>query len=402
MFHRMILLLMLSLVGILGCTRGQPASGPAAAPEVFVSQPVVRQVTDFEEFSGRTDAMRSVEIRARVTGYLSKVHFKEGSEVKEGDLLFEIDPSTYEAEFQRATAALEFSKAHVEQLAKECERIARLTPSGAASSGEYDKAKGDIAEAKAGVRVAEAALRIATINLGFTKVRAPISGRISRQLIDPGNIVKADETALTTVVTLNPIYVYFDIDERTLLKIQRLHQQSNKARSDQPANMAVFLGLVDEEGFPHQGTLNFVDNRVEPLTGTLRYRAVFSNSSKSDRILSAGLFVRIRMPVGNEHSAILLSERALGTDQGQSFVYVVDDGNKVVHRSVQVGAMQGGLRVIQSGITAKDRVVLKGLQRIRPGDTVEAKEIKMPADSASTLPPLAITPGNAAGNRPSS
>ena len=278
-------------------------------------------------------------------------------------MLFEIDPRTYEADKSKAEAALAQSQAHLERLAKDLKRAQELLPTRSIAQGDYDQIAGDYKEAGAAVKTAQAALRLANLNLEFTKVRAPCDGRVSKQLIDPGNMVQADQTPLTTIVTLDPIYAYFDIDERTLLQLRRM-VRAGKLKSAREAKVKILLRLADEDGYPHEGTIDFADNRVDTMTGTLRLRGVFPNPK---RILSPGMFARIRVPIGEPHRAILVPEEALGSDQGQKFLYVVNGDNEATYRRVQVGSLHDGLRVIKSGLTEEDRVILDGLQRIKPG-----------------------------------
>jgi RND family efflux transporter MFP subunit len=367
---------------LVGCGPSQAQPGPSQQPpEVLVSLPVSREVTDYVDFPGRTEAVNSVEVRARVTGYLDKVHFQEGADVKQGDLLFEIDPRTYQAEFARAEANLGQVQAHLTRMEADYQRASDLLPGRRISREEFDKTVGDRREASAALGVAKANRDLAELNLNFTKVCAPLSGRISRRYIDPGNLVKADETALTTIVSLDPIYAYFDADERTTLQLQRLIRQG-KIRWSPGTELPVLLGLADEDGFPKQGTINFADNRVDPDTGTWRLRGIFHNS---DHALSPGLFVRMRTPIGKPYWATLLSEEALGTDQGQKFVYVVDDKNKVEYRRVKVGRLHHGLRVITEGLTPTERIIVSGLQRVRPGIEVTPKLVDTPVLSAEPV-----------------
>jgi RND family efflux transporter MFP subunit len=386
-----------------GCDRQERASagqekslsGQPQAAAVVVSRPVVREITDYEDYPGRTEAVKTVEVRARVTGYLEKSFLRdpvnrEGKEFAEGEVLFLIDPRIYDAELKRAEGTLQQAKAHLARLELDYKRAAPLLPSQAISREEYDKIVGDRDEAQAAVTMAEAARDLARLNVDFTKVKAPFAGRVGRQLIDPGNLVKADETVLTTIVTLDPIYVYFDVDERSVLKFRRL-MEAGKVKSARESVAPVWMGLVDEveeDGtprFPHEGTINFVDNRVDPMTGTLRLRGVFPNAK---RLLSPGLFARIRVPIGKPHPAILVPEEALGSDQGQSFVYVVTDDNRARKRYVKVGPPQDGrLRVIESGLSRGERVIQKGLQRVRDGALVTLQEETTPG--APSKPPAA-------------
>lgn len=365
---------------VLGCDQARPPQPPPPGPaEVLVSLPVTREVTDYEEFPGQTEAIPMVEIRARVTGYLSRVYFKDGADVNEGDLLFEIDPRPYQAALDRAQATLVQSDVHLKRLDADYQRAQNLYPKGAIGREEYDRIAGDRGEAVAALGVAQANLNLAKLNLEFCKVRAPFSGRISRRTIDPGNMVKADETTLTNLVSLNPIYVYFDVDERTFLRLQRLILQG-EIPSVRDGEVPCQLALADDEAgtFPYQGVINFVDNRVDPGTGTLRLRGVFGNPQG---IIAPGLFVRVRAPVGKPHQAILMTEQALGTDQGQKFVYVVNDKDQAVYQPVKVGRLHNGLRAITEGLQPGQRVVVSGLQRVRPGAQVAPKLVEMPVRS---------------------
>jgi len=391
---------MLSGCGRQERARADSAKGPSGQPQaaaVVVSRPVAREVTDYEDFPGRTESVASAELRARVTGYLEKsflrgVANKEGREVAEGEVLFQIDPRTYEAELKRAEGTLRQAQAHLARLELDYRRAVPLLPSQAISREDYDKIVGDRDEAQAAVTMAEAARDLAKLNADFTRVTAPFAGRVSRQLVDPGNLVKADETPLTTIVALDPIYVYFDVDERSVLKFRRL-MQAGKVKSARDAVAPVWMGLVDEveeDGtprFPHEGTINFVDNRIDPMTGTLRLRGVFPNAK---RLLSPGLFARVRVPIGKPHPAILIPEEALGSDQGQNFVYLVTDDNRARKRYVKVGPREdGGLRVIESGLAGNERVIQKGLQRVRDGALVAPQVAEASAPAAPSKPPAA-------------
>lgn len=375
-----LLLLLLASPAILGCGPSPAQSGsppPPPPPEVLVSQPVTRQVRDYVDFPGRMEAVNSIEIRARVTGYLDKVYFQEGADIQQGALLFEIDPRPYKADLARAEGTVLQSEGRLKRLEADYQRAADLLPRHAIGREDFDRIAGDRTEAAGALAVAKAGRDMAELNLSFTKVRAPLSGRISRRYIDPGNLVKADETALTTIVSLDPIYAYFDLDERTTLQLQRLIRQG-KMQWSAGASLEVLLGLADEDGFPRKGTINFADNRVDPDTGTWRLRGLFANPDQS---LAPGLFVRIRLPIGNPYSATLVSEEALGTDQGQKFLYVVTDKNTVEYRRVRVGRLHEGLRVITEGLGPGEKVVVGGLQRVRPGVEVSPKVVEMPVVS---------------------
>jgi RND family efflux transporter MFP subunit len=358
-----------------GCarTQAQPALPPPQNPEAMVSLPIVREVTDYEDFPGRLEAVNSVEIRARVSGYLEKMHFREGAIVKKDDLLFEIDDRPYKADLARAEGNLIQSEGHLKRLESDYRRALNLLPKNAIGQEDYDKIVGDRAEASGMLAVAKANRDLSLLNLSYTKVQAPIAGRISRRMIDPGNMVKADETALTTIVSLDPIHAIFDVDERTALRLQRL-VRARKMKSPEDG-MPVFMGLADEDSFPIQGRINFADNRVDSDTGTWRLRGVFKNA---DHALTPGLFVRLRLPTSEPYQPTLVCEQALSTDQGQKSVWVVDAANKTSYRRVKAGRQHGGLRVITDGLAPNEKIVVSGLQRVHEGGEITPKEVPMP------------------------
>jgi RND family efflux transporter MFP subunit len=376
---------------VIGCQQPPPPLAPPKPPEVIVTPAVVQQVSDYEEFTGRLEAFQAVEVRARVTGYLQSVHFQEGDTVRKNQVLFKIDPALLKAERDRSQANLEQALARVKRLEADQKRMASL-PAGTVSPQEIDRIMGDLAEAEAAVKSAEAARYAAEVNLGYTEVVAPISGRIGRRLVDPGNIVKADETALTYIADLDRVYVYFDVDERTYLQLARLLESRGQANLAAIRDMPVWMGLVDEQGFPRQGKLNFVDSRVDPNTGSVWVRGEFENS---DRLLTPGLFVRIRIRLGSPRPALLIPERALGTDQGQKFVYVIEEvpadsglegtAPKYVarYRSVELGSKQGLMVEIKKGLSVGERVIVSGLQRVRSGAAIDIREEAPPLNGAS-------------------
>jgi RND family efflux transporter MFP subunit len=254
---------------------------------------------------------------------------------------------------------------------------------------EFDKIEGDLAESKAMIASAKAARDFAKLNIDFTKVTAPISGLISRGLVSKGNLIKADDTLLTTIVSLDPMYVYFDVDERTVMKLRGLVREGKLQSREQNAVAPVLAALGDERGFPHKGVINFSDNKVNPRTGTLQVRGVIENpvvKGKNFRLLSPGLFARVRMPLGESHRALLVTDRAIDTDQGQKILYVVDDKNKVDSRPVRLGAIHDGLRAIEDGLKPGERVIVVGLQQVRPGTVVEPKLVDMPVFSPARKP----------------
>lgn len=367
-----------------GCKKPAPAAAAPKPPEVMVELPVKKQVTEYEEFTGRASAVQTVEIRARVSGFLEKVFFVDGQMVTAGAPLFQIDERPYRAEFDRSAAAIEQAKAKLERLKLQEERGKKLLETTAIPEETFEQIKFDRAEAAGLLAAAEAAHRAAELNLTFTQITAPIAGRISRRMVDPGNLVQADTTPMTTIVSVNPMYVYFDFDERTVLRMRRL-VNSGAMKSTQDSQLPVQIALADEKEFSLTGTINFLDNQVDPSTGTLRVRAVVDNS---DEMLSAGLYLRVRVPIGNPQDALLISEESLGTDQGERFVYVVNEKDEAVYRRVQVGWLTEGRRVIESGLKPGERVVVSGLQRIKAGAKVNPKLAKA-ATSATVQSPAA-------------
>jgi RND family efflux transporter MFP subunit len=347
---------------------------------------VERYVTDYADFTARIAAVDSVDVKAHVWGYLDKVNFKEGALVKKGDVLFELDPRPYEALLNQAKAKVALDEAQLSYDEAEYQRNVKLLSRGAVTQSDFDKTA-----AARGVDIANIAADKATVasrqlDLEYTKVLAPVSGRVSRYVVTVGNLIQSGDqgggTLLTTIVSVDPMYAYFDVDEHTVLRVRRLVREG-KFTSARDGEVTVSLGLANEDGFPHRGTINFVDNQVNPKTGTLRLRGVFPNK---DEALSPGFFARVRVPVGIAHQALLVSPRALDTDQGQKVVYVVDKNNQVVSRPVRLGAIHDGLREITDGVKSGERVIVNGLQQVRPGITVEPKLVDMPNGSAKSQP----------------
>ena len=367
---------------IAGCTH---SPSPTAAPEmpvVPVSQPIQRQVTDYVDFTGRTDAVESVDIRARVTGYLVQMPFKEGSDVKTGELLFEIDPRPYVAQFDQAEAQVRLYQAQL-KLAKTTlarDQVIARTP-GAISLQQLDQDQASVEEAEAQVKAFQASVEVYRLNLDFTKVTSPINGQISRYYLTKGNLVNQDQTLLTTVVSLDPIYAYFDLDEPTLIHVRKAVNEG-RIKLPQSGQVPLFLGLQGEEGYPHQGTVNFVNHQVNPTTGSISVRGVFANPKPAEgaRLLSPGMFVRIRLPIGQAHPALLIIDRAIASDQGLKYVYVVDAQNKVQYRRITTGALQDdGLRVIGEGLKPGEWVVVGALQQVRPRMVIKPEQEPMPS-----------------------
>ncbi len=355
-----------------GC--GKQAQPPPPLPVVSVTQPVVREVVEWDEYIGRLESPETVEVRARVSGYLDKVHFKEGKEVKKDDLLFTIDPRPYQAEFDHANAEYERAVSQTDLAKNDFERAKRLIATKAISEEDYDTKSKTYTAVQAAVRSAKATLDSAKLNLEFTQIRAPIDGRISRAVLTEGNLISSGvagsgATLLTTIVSLNPLYLYGDADERSVLKYLHLRREGTRV-SARDELIPAEMGLADEAGFPHKGYMDFVDNRIDPGTGTMRARGVFSNA---DHSLSPGFFGRIRIPGSGKYPALLIPDRALGSDQAQKFVYVVNAEKKVEFRPVKIGPMIDGLRVVKEGLKPGEQIVIEGLMRVRPGIVVEAK-----------------------------
>jgi multidrug efflux system membrane fusion protein len=364
-----------------GCAPKPPQVAPAEPPVVPVSQPVQREVTDYVDFTGRTEAVEAVDVRPRVTGYLVKMPFKEGSEVKKGDLLFEIDPRPYEAQLHQAEGLVALNQAQFKLAKTTYDRDLPLVAKGAVSQLQIDQEMAAVDEAAARIKASQASLEVYKLNLAFTKVTSPIDGQVSRYYLTLGNLVNQDQTLLTTVVSLDPIYAYFDLDEPTLLRIRRAINEG-RIKRPQDGQVPVFLGLQGEDGYPHRGTINFVNNQVNPTTGSISVRGVFPNPKPKDgaRVLSPGMFVRIRLPLGQAHPALLVIDRAVASDQGLKYAYVLDDDNKAQYRRVTTGALQDdGLRVIATGLQPDEWVVVGALQQVRPRLAVQPEQIPMPS-----------------------
>ncbi len=361
---------LVGLVLLLVACEPRQASPPPPPPKVTVSQPVVRDVVESDEYTGRLEAVESVDVRARVSGYLQTVHFTDGTNVKKGALLFVIDPRPYQAELNRTKAALEQAKAQYERTQKDFARAQQLVKTRAMSQEEVDTRAAEQRQAEEAVQAARAAVDATQLNVEFTQVKAPISGRISREFVTAGNLIMggtADSTLLTRIVSLDPIYGYFDVDERSYLKYARLWRDG-KPTDSREVKISVDLGLADERGFPHQGQLDFVDNRLDPNTGTMTGRAIFLNPNLT---LVPGLFARVRLPGSSKYQALLVPDEAIGSDQTQRFAFVVDDQNIVEYRKLELGPMIDGLRVIRDGLKPEDWVIVNGVQRVRPGAKVD-------------------------------
>jgi multidrug efflux system membrane fusion protein len=354
---------------VCGCTKKQAAVAPAAPPAIPVSRPVTREVTDYIDFTGRTDAKESVNIVPRVTGYLVSMPFREGADVKAGDVLFEIDPRPYQAQYDQAFGQVLLSEARVKEAHADNLRAKELSKTpGAISAQDIDRYQAAEEEAIAAVQAAKASLEVFKLNLGFCRVQSPIDGQVSRYYLTLGNLVNQDQTQLTTVVSVDPMYVYFDVDETTLLRVRKAINEGTVTRYQQ-GEIPVFISLEGEDNFPHQGTINFVNNRVNSGTGSITVRGVIDNPKPDNgiRLLTPGMFVRVRLPIGKPHQALLVIDRAIGSDQGLKFLYVVDADNHVQQRRIETGPLQeDGLRVITSGLKPDDMVIVGGIQQVRP------------------------------------
>lgn len=369
------------LLLIVGCTQKPTEIAPPEAPALPVSQPIPRKVTDYEDFTGRIDAPRAVNIVPRVTGYLTSTPFKEGAEVHEGDVLFEIDSRPYQAQYDQAAGQVLLNEARVKEAVADNNRAKELSKTpGAISKQDLDRFQAAEEEAVAAVQAANASLEVYKLNLGFCRVTSPIDGQISRYYLTPGNLVNQDQTQLTTVVSVDPMYVYFDMDETILLRIRRAINEGRIERYQQ-GEIPVYIGLEGEDGFPHEGRINFVNNRVNTGTGSITVRGVLPNPKPATgvRVLSPGMFVRVRLPIGKPHDALLVIDRAIGSDQGLKFLYVLDQGNKIEQRRVETGPLQpDGLRVISSGLKPDEWVVVGGIQQVRPRMQIRPDKEPMP------------------------
>ena len=360
-------------LALAGCVSGEAENAPAAppAPEVTTAAVLVHELRDWADFTGRLEAVESVEVRARVGGYIESVHFEEGGRVEQGDLLLQIDARPFQTEVDRLIAERERARAELTLARSHQDRAERLLAQNATSREEFEGFEAREAVAEATLAAVQAALESAELNLSFTHVTAPITGRVSRAIVTAGNLVDSS-TLLTTLISDDPVYAYFDADEHTFL--------DHVSRPSETHETAVYVGLINEEGYPHAARLDFVDNQVDPDHGTIRARAVLDNP---DGRFTPGLFARVKLVSPTHYRAALVDDRAIGTDLGRKFVFVVDDQNVVQYRSVETGRVVDGLRVVTSGLGAGDVVIVNGLQRVRPGVTVAATQVAMNRNSAA-------------------
>lgn len=362
------------LAGLLAaCSEETPAPPPPTPVSVVTVQE--REVQEWDEFTGHIEATETVEIRPRVSGYIDRVTFPEGQEVKKGDVLFVIDQRPYLAEVRRAEAALAKARTDVELWRTDVERAAKLLDARAISKEEYDTRVATLKSGEAAVQAAQAALDIAKLDLEFTEVKSPIDGRAGQALVRTGNLVAAGSTVLTTVVAIDPVYVYFEGDENIYLKYGTLARLGTRP-SSRDTNNPIRMGLANEQGYPHVGHMDFVDNQLDPDTGTIRGRAVFDNP---DRLFTPGLFARLQLLGSGTYTATLIPDQAVGTDQDRKFALVVTPEDEVQYRAIELGPVIDGMRVVREGLKSGDRIIVSGLQRVRPGMKVAPTEVELAA-----------------------
>ncbi|HIC2873392.1 TPA: efflux RND transporter periplasmic adaptor subunit [Enterobacter kobei] len=372
--------MLLSLL-LVGCDNSVAKNAAPPAPAVNAADVVVKSISQWDSFNGRIEAVESVQLRPRVSGYIDKVNFTDGQEVKKGEVLFTIDDRTYRAALEQAQATLERAKTQASLARSEANRTDKLINTNLVSREEWEQRRAAAIQAQADIRAAQAAVDAAQLNLDFTKVTAPIDGRASRALITSGNLVTAGDSAsvLTTLVSQKTVYVYFDVDESTYLHYQNLARSGQGASSNHTA-LPVEIGLAGEEGYPHQGKVDFLDNQLAPSTGTIRMRALLDNAQRQ---FTPGLFARVRLPGSAEFQATLIDDKAVLTDQDRKYVYIVDKEGKAQRRDITPGRLADGLRIVQQGLKPGDKVIVDGLQKVfMPGMPVNAKTVAMTASTA--------------------
>lgn len=393
---------MLMTAVLAGCGKSKQAPAPPPPAKVTVVKPIEKEIIEWDEYTGRLRAPESVEIRPRVSGYLDSINFTDGQMVKKGDLLFVIDPRPYQAELDRAQAALTQAQAQLQLAKTDFTRSKELQQKQVIAQQEFDRQSNDLLAAQAQVASATAALATAKLDLDFTHVTAPINGRVGRYNVSVGNLITGgsggNATLLTTIVSLDPLYGYFEVDEQSFLKYSQMAEVAGagkQAGADGPETaegMNIEMKVSNEEGFPHKGKLDFVDNQVDTETSTVELRGVFPNP---DMKLTPGLFARMRIPAREKHVAMLIPDSAVGNNQSVQFVYVVDADNKVKLRPVELGPMAENLRIVRSGLTLDDRIIVSGIQRVRPEATVQAEEesVDKAIDDGAGLGTVTTTPG---------
>jgi len=371
------------LVALLsGCDNSVAQNGPPPAPAVSVADVVIKPISQWDDFNGRIEAVQSVQLRPRVSGYIDKVNYTEGQEVKKGQVLFTIDDRTYRAAREQAQAELVRARNQASLTRSESGRTEKLIGTQAVSTEIWEQRKSAASQAQSDVLAAQAQLDMAQLNLDFTQVTAPIDGRASRAMITVGNLVTAGDSAsvLTTLVSQDKVYVYFDVDEETFLRYQTLARNGQHI-ADPGTKLPVKVALAGEEGYPHTGYVDFTDNQLNSGTGTIRMRAVLDNG---ERRFTPGLFARVQMPGSPQFNATLINDRAILTDQDRKYVYVVDKEGKAQRRDVVVGRQYAGLRIVQKGLVSGDKVIIDGVQKVfMPGMPVDAKPVAMIAANAA-------------------
>jgi len=375
----------LATASVAGCSsHAAPAAAMPPPPEVSVAQVLVRDVHQWDDFTGRVAAVQTVELRPRVSGYVEKVAYVEGREVAKGDLLFVIDQRPYRAQLAKAQADLARARSEAQLAQTQDARAQALVAAKAISREESDTRHAAVAQANAAMRAAEAAVASAELDLAFTEVRAPIAGRTGRAMITVGNLARADTTLLTTLVSMDPVYVDFESDEQAFLRYAALARKGERAELRNP----VRVGLASEDGWPHAGSVDFVDNQVDPATGTIHARAVLPNP---DRALTPGLFARVQLQGSGAFEAKLIDDKAVLTDQDRKYVYVLGPGDKAVRKDIVTGRMVDGLRVVESGLDAQDAVIVRGMQKVFfPGMPVHPKTVAMDAIDGAAGEPVAM------------
>jgi multidrug efflux system membrane fusion protein len=372
--------LVIAFVLVGGCARPANKLQKLPPPKVAVAHPERRPITEYHEFTGQTDAVESADIRARVRGYLNKIDFQEGTEVEQGKLLYEIDPREYQANVAKAEADVLSAQAQLALAQAEEQRSARLRATNAATEEEYQQRIATRQRAEAAVKQSQAAVDLAKLDLSYCNIVAPIAGRVGRTLVTVGNLVGVSEpTLLTTVVRLDPIYVYFDAPERQYLDYQKKIQQQIAASAEE-RKVPAFVALETEDEFPHQGVIDFRENRVDPQTGTMTIRAVLPNN---DRTIAPGMFARIRVPIGSPTERLLVPQAAVASDQRGDYVLVVKSDNTVEYRPVKTGHVEGEMIVIIQGLNENDSVIVSGTQKTRPGGKVTPEETQASVASKS-------------------
>jgi len=360
-----------------GCDDGVAQNAPPPPPEVSAAPVLIKPVSQWDSFNGRVEAVQSVQLRPRVSGYIESVNYREGDEVKKGQVLFTIDDRSYRAALEQAKAELARARSQASLARSESGRSEKLIGSQAISREAWEQRRSAASQAQADVLAAEAAVDMAQLNLDFTRVTAPIDGRASRAMITAGNLVTAGDSAsvLTTLVSQQSMYVYFDIDENTFLHYQAMARQGQQRHA-----LPVEIALVGEQGYPHQGKVDFLDNQLTASTGTIRMRALLDNQQRQ---FTPGLFARVRLPGSAQFEAVLIDDKAVLTDQDRKYVYVVDSEGKAQRRDIEPGAMVDGLRIVKSGLKSGDRVIIAGLQKVfMPGMPVTAQQVAMRAATA--------------------